>query len=191
MTENLTTVADQTAATDTAADIAARFGIEDFAGIAQQLEKKDPQERTRWALETFTDRIVLTSSFGAQSAVMLHLATRERPDIPVIFVDTGYLFAETYHFIDELTDSLDLNLQVFRSEHSAAWLEARHGKLWENGVKGNRALQPDSQGRADGEGLRRNWMLLPLSAVSAASKAAAEPNCQSWRFRKAASKFIR
>ena len=136
MTENLTTVADQTAATDTAADIAARFGIEDFAGIAQQLEKKDPQERTRWALETFTDRIVLTSSFGAQSAVMLHLATRERPDIPVILVDTGYLFAETYHFIDELTDSLDLNLQVFRSEHSPAWLEARHGKLWENGVKG-------------------------------------------------------
>jgi phosphoadenosine phosphosulfate reductase len=107
-----------------------------LSGITQQLEKKDPQERTRWALETFTDRIVLTSSFGAQSAVMLHLATRERPDIPVILVDTGYLFAETYHFIDELTDSLDLNLQVFRSEHSAAWLEARHGKLWENGVEG-------------------------------------------------------
>lgn len=136
MTENLATEADQTAVTDTAADIAARFGIEDFSGIAQQLEKKDPQERTRWALETFTDRIVLTSSFGAQSAVMLHLATRERPDIPVILVDTGYLFAETYHFIDELTDSLDLNLQVFRSEHSPAWLEARHGKLWENGVEG-------------------------------------------------------
>lgn len=116
--------------------IAARFGIEDFAETAGQLEKQDPRERVRWALETFTDHIALTSSFGAQSAVMLHMVTRERPDIPVILVDTGYLFQETYQFIDNLTDQLNLNLQVYRSGISSAWFEARHGKLWEKGVEG-------------------------------------------------------
>lgn len=39
-----------------------------------------------------------------------------RPDIPVILTDTGYLFPETYQFIDELTDTLKLNLQVYRAK---------------------------------------------------------------------------
>lgn len=136
MTENQRSNASESTAPDAAAEIAERFAIEDFAGTAKRLEKQNPQERIRWALATFTDRIVLTSSFGAQSAVMLHMVTQERPDIPVVLVDTGYLFPETYQFIDELTESLDLNLHTYRTQHSAAWLEARHGKMWENGVEG-------------------------------------------------------
>jgi phosphoadenosine phosphosulfate reductase len=54
----------------------------------------------------------------------------------VIFIDTGYLFPETYQFVDQLTERLDLNLHVYRSPLSPAWLEARHGRLWENGVEG-------------------------------------------------------
>lgn len=78
----------------------------------------------------------MTSSFGAQSAVLLHMVTQQRPDIPVILIDTGYLFPETYHFIDELTSRLDLNLKIFRSDLSPAWQEARWGKLWEDGIEG-------------------------------------------------------
>lgn len=59
-----------------------------------------------------------------------------RPDIPVILTDTGYLFPETYQFIDELTDKLKLNLKVYRAGESPAWQEARYGKLWEQGVEG-------------------------------------------------------
>ena len=54
----------------------------------------------------------------------------------MILTDTGYLFPETYQFIDELTDKLKLNLQVYRAKESAAWQEARYGKLWEQGVEG-------------------------------------------------------
>ncbi|THB82154.1 phosphoadenylyl-sulfate reductase, partial [Pantoea allii] len=79
---------------------------------------------------------VLSSSFGIQAAVSLHLVTRQQPDIPVILTDTGYLFPETYRFIDELADQLNLNLKVFRAETSPAWQEARYGKLWEQGVEG-------------------------------------------------------
>jgi phosphoadenosine phosphosulfate reductase len=89
-----------------------------------------------WALENLPGDYVLSSSFGIQAAVSLHLVNQIRPDIPVILTDTGYLFPETYQFIDELTDKLKLNLKVYRAKESAAWQEARYGKLWEQGVEG-------------------------------------------------------
>lgn len=108
----------------------------DLAEASRRLEKATAEERIAWALEHGGDRVVMTSSFGAQSAVLLHLATRQRPDMPVILIDTGYLFEETYHFIDRLREQLSLNLKVYRSDLSPAWQEARHGKLWENGLEG-------------------------------------------------------
>ncbi len=65
----------------------------------------------------------------------LHLVNQIRPDIPVILTDTGYLFPETYRFIDELTDKLKLNLKVYRATESAARQEARYGKLWSRVLK--------------------------------------------------------
>lgn len=93
-------------------------------------------ERVEWSLRNLPERHILTSSFGAQAAVALHLVSRVKPDIPVVLVDTGYLFPETYRFIDELTDRLKLNLSVYRAEVSPAWQEARHGKRWEQGAAG-------------------------------------------------------
>lgn len=87
----------------------------------------------RWAVETFGGRLVLTTSFGAQAAVMLHLVTRIVPDIPVVFIDTGYLFPETYRFARDLAQRLKLNLKKYRGEMSAAEQEALFGKLWEQG----------------------------------------------------------
>lgn len=109
---------------------------EDFSRINRMLENQDAAQRVEWALSRYQDRIVLSSSFGAQSAVMLHLVTQARQDIPVILVDTGYLFPETYRFIDEMTQRLNLNLQVFRALESPAWQEARYGRLWEQGLEG-------------------------------------------------------
>jgi phosphoadenosine phosphosulfate reductase len=79
---------------------------------------------------------VLSTSFGAQSAALLHLATRQAPALPVVLVDTGYLFPETYRFADALTARLGLNLHVARADDSPAWFEARHGRLWEQGLAG-------------------------------------------------------
>lgn len=106
------------------------------AEVNGKLERLSAQQRVEWALEQLPGAFVLSSSFGIQAAVCLHLVTRIQPDIPVILTDTGYLFPETYQFVDQLTDKLNLNLQVFRAEHSPAWQEARYGKLWEQGVEG-------------------------------------------------------
>jgi len=101
-----------------------------------ELEQKNAAKRVEWALENLPDQLVLSSSFGIQAAVMLHLVTRQVPDIPVILTDTGYLFPETYQFIEQLTDKLKLNLKVYQAPISAAWQEAKFGKLWEQGLDG-------------------------------------------------------
>ncbi|KML65326.1 phosphoadenylyl-sulfate reductase [Pectobacterium peruviense] len=107
-----------------------------LAAVNGQLEQLSAQERVSWALENLPGDFVLSSSFGIQAAISLHLVTQQRPDIPVILTDTGYLFPETYQFIDALTEQLKLNLHVYRAAESPAWQEARYGKLWEQGVEG-------------------------------------------------------
>lgn len=104
--------------------------------INQQLEQLSAIERVTWALEHLPKAYVLSSSFGIQAAVCLHLITRQYPEIPVILTDTGYLFPETYQFIDTLTLQLQLNLKVYRAEISSSWQEARYGKLWLEGIDG-------------------------------------------------------
>lgn len=58
--------------------------------------------------DEFKDEIALISSFGAESAVLLHMATQISPDIPVIFINTGKLFPETLVYRDELVKLLGL-----------------------------------------------------------------------------------
>jgi phosphoadenosine phosphosulfate reductase len=94
------------------------------------------EQRVERAAELLPGAHVLTSSFGAQAAVMLHLVNQVLPRIPVILIDTGYLFPETYQFVDQLTARLGLNLKVVRSEASPAWQESRFGKLWDQGLEG-------------------------------------------------------
>ncbi|MSQ91817.1 MAG: phosphoadenylyl-sulfate reductase [Gammaproteobacteria bacterium] len=133
------------------------------------------EERVARALELLPGEYLLTSSFGAQAAVSLHLVTRAMPRIPVILIDTGYLFPETYRFIDELTGRLNLNLKVYRSAMTPAWQEARHGRLWEQGAAGiehynrmnkvepmERALR-DLHGGTWFAGLRREQSLTRMS----------------------------
>ena len=110
-----------------------------------RLERITAPERLAWASAEFGSGLVLSSSFGAQAAVMLHLATQARPDIPVIFVDTGYMFPETYEFAELLVNRLDLNLNVYRSRRSPAWQEAIDGKRWERGVEGIEAYNRENK----------------------------------------------
>lgn len=112
---------------------------------ARSLANKSAEERVAWALETLPGEHIVSSSFGAQAAVMLHLLVSQKADIPVVVIDTGYLFAETYRFIDELRDRLQLNLQTFRPEMSSAWQEARFGKRWKQGVAGIEAYNRDNK----------------------------------------------
>jgi phosphoadenosine phosphosulfate reductase len=100
------------------------------------LEQMTAEERVSWALTNLPGKHALSSSFGAQAAVSLHMVTKQAPGLPVILVDTGYFFPETYRFIDELAVRLELNLKIYQPQMSPAWLEARYGRLWEQGIDG-------------------------------------------------------
>lgn len=108
----------------------------DLAALNRRLSSMNALARLEYALEALPGRHVLSSSFGMQAAVMLHLVARVAPRTPVVFIDTGYHFAETYRFVDALTERLALNLHVARPDLSAAWQEARHGRRWERGRDG-------------------------------------------------------
>lgn len=109
---------------------------DDLEAANALLASLEASARVHWLLRHLPGEHVVTSSFGAQAAVMLHMAASVRPDVPVVLLDTGYLFPETYRFVDELGVRLRLNLHVYRAPESAAWQEARYGRLWEQGVDG-------------------------------------------------------
>ncbi|MEO1721215.1 MAG: phosphoadenylyl-sulfate reductase [Pseudomonadota bacterium] len=84
--------------------------------------------------------LVLTTSFGIHSALMLDLASRAMPGIGVVWVDTGYLPEETHAFASELEERFPIDLRVARSELSPEAFEARHGRPWETGRAEDLAL---------------------------------------------------
>ena len=128
----------------------------------QTLAAATAEERVAFALDRWKPDILLTSSFGAQAAVLLHMATRQWPDIPIVLLDTQYLFPETYKFVDELTKRLGLNLKVYQAPISREWQEARWGKLWEQGVEGitrfNAVNKVEPMGRALEELGAQEWI---------------------------------
>ena len=130
--------------------------------VNQWLGKHTAQQRVAWAFRNLPGEQVLSSSFGAQSAAILYLVTRERADIPVVLIDTGYLFPETYRFADALTDRLGLNLKVVRPSLGIAWMEARHGRLWEQGLPGleqyNRLRKTEPMRKALNDLDARTWI---------------------------------
>jgi phosphoadenosine phosphosulfate reductase len=103
----------------------------DLEAVNRELAEASPEEVVEWSQRTFGDELILTSSFGAESALMIHLATRVIPKVRVVFLDTGYLFPETYQFAEELRRRFDLDLRVYAPAISAARQEALFGKLWE------------------------------------------------------------
>ncbi len=134
----------------------------DPAAADRELSGASPHERIAWAAEHFGPSLVLSTSFGTQAAVMLHLATRIIPDIPVVLVDTGYLFPETYEFAELLTKRLRINLKVYRAAESPAAMEARLGRLWEKGAEGlaayNEIRKVEPMQRALSELGARAWL---------------------------------
>ena len=115
-------------------------------------ERMSAGQRVTAALEGCPGQGIMTTSFGIQSAVLLHMVNEARPGIPVVFIDTGFLFEETLRFAEGLTERLGLNLKTYRPMLSAEELVERHGKLWERGKEGlekyNGIVKVEPMGRA-------------------------------------------
>ncbi len=102
----------------------------ELAEANRDLEWLDAAGRVRWAIEQFGDDVALSSSFGADSAVMLRLCTQVKPDIRVITIDTGMLFPETIQFRTELLRSLKFSLRIYCIPPTDEVVVDRGGLLW-------------------------------------------------------------
>lgn len=78
------------------------------AELNVQLRDASPQEILRVAIEMYGEKLALVSSFGAESAVLLHMASEIRKDLPILFLDTGMLFGQTLDYRKQLAAQLGL-----------------------------------------------------------------------------------
>ncbi len=74
-------------------------------------EDAHPREVLRWALEgAGLQRVAIASAFQAEGTAVMHMATTIRPEVPILFLETGFQFAETLAFKQRLTERLGLNV---------------------------------------------------------------------------------
>jgi len=113
------------------------LSADQWAAARQRLVPRTAAERLAWAQQTFGQGFALTTSFGIQAAVLLHMVSRLNAQtgqvVPVIWVDTGYLPPETYRYADQLCRLLELDPVVAQAAMSPARMEALHGRLWATG----------------------------------------------------------
>ena len=103
------------------------FSTQEIERLAQEFETKTPQEIIQWAVDSFWPEIALSSSFQTQSMPLLHMASRIRRDLLILFLDTGYHFWDTSIFREQIASKWHLNVldlyrdsrwDVFTRQHS-------------------------------------------------------------------------
>ncbi|MEI7765995.1 MAG: phosphoadenylyl-sulfate reductase [Phycisphaerae bacterium] len=99
----------------------------DQAAVNAQLATATPQEIVAWAQATMGTDLLMSSSFGAESMCLIHMAIQAQPKLRIIFVNTGFLFPETLAFRQQLQTRFNLNVLEYQPLHDPqAWLAQAH-----------------------------------------------------------------
>lgn len=104
----------------------------DLEKINKELALMSAFERMEWAYNTFGSKFCVTSSFGIQAAIMIHIISRVNNKIPVLFLDTGYHFPETLAYKDYFEKKFDLNIITVKPELTRMEFEMKFGYAYEN-----------------------------------------------------------
>ena len=103
----------------------------DLKALSDSFEAKSPQDVLAYAIGTYFPDIVLASSFGAEDVALIDMAHRINPKTPIFYLDTDFLFTETYATRDRLIAKYGIApIQVkslLTPERQADWFGA---KLW-------------------------------------------------------------
>jgi phosphoadenosine phosphosulfate reductase len=95
----------------------------EVASLNAMFESAEPIKVIEWAAAQFPGELMMTSSFGAESALLLHMANQVVPGIRIVMVDTGYLFPETWQHMELLRRRLNLNIWTYRTKNDPiTWL---------------------------------------------------------------------
>ena len=106
--------------------------VETLAELNARLRDASPQEIVAAAIARLGERLALVSSFGAESAVLLHMAAQIKPDIPVLFLDTGMLFGQTLDYRKSLVALLGLtDVRDLRPQYQDLATQDPSANLWQ------------------------------------------------------------
>ena len=102
------------------------------ARMDAELRHAHPRTIIEAAVAEFGDKLALVSSFGAESAVLLHLISKVKPDMPVLFLDTGMLFGQTLDYRRQLAATLGLTgVRDLRPMYQDLATGDPEAKLWQ------------------------------------------------------------
>jgi phosphoadenosine phosphosulfate reductase len=106
---------------------------EEVHDLNERFERAHPREIVRWALEeSELPRVAIASAFQAEGTCVMHMAVQSKPDVPVLFLETGFHFAETLAFKAQLTERLGLHVLDLVGEYTTDAQAAAFGpRLYE------------------------------------------------------------
>lgn len=135
-------------------DTGARFSESDVISLNRMFRGRDTLEMLRSVIEDgLVGEIATVSSFGAESAVLLHLVAQVEPSLPVLFLETGKHFPETLTYRDTLVERIGLkNLRDIKPDPAALAAKDETGLRWSydpDGCCEIRKVQPLAKALAD------------------------------------------
>jgi phosphoadenosine phosphosulfate reductase len=96
-----------------------------------RLERATPKEILQWAFEEFADRLVIATGFGAEGMAVIDIAVQINPNPNVFFIDTGFLFPETYELRRRIEQRYGIEIKGFGSDLSPEAQDLQFGsRLW-------------------------------------------------------------
>lgn len=101
----------------------------DIEALNQRFEEADPRAVLEWVGATFGADAAATSSFQTQSVPLLHLIAQTVPELPILFLDTGFHFSETLEFRDHLQEEFGLNVHSLTTQLGHDGFREKHGAL--------------------------------------------------------------
>lgn len=108
------------------------MGQLDLEKLNRQFEAQEPTEILAWAWQTFGQDLAATSSFQTQSVALLHLISETCPELPILFLDTGFHFPETLAYRDQLIRVFGLNVKNITPLMGHSQFRIQHGLLHQN-----------------------------------------------------------
>jgi phosphoadenosine phosphosulfate reductase len=101
----------------------------DYAALNSEYRDQSPLEIIKKAIEMSDGSIIVSTNFRPLEAVILHMCTSLKPDMPVIWADSGYMMPQTYVLAEKSIEQLKLNVKVYNPLMTAARRDAIKGAV--------------------------------------------------------------
>jgi phosphoadenosine phosphosulfate reductase len=108
--------------------VSAPLASQEVAELNRRFEEASAEQILGWATATFPTDIILTCSFQHDGVVLAHMLRSIKPDIPVVFINTGFHFKETLEYRDHIVNLLGLNLVEVGRKTTWEEFKARYGE---------------------------------------------------------------